>query len=453
MLLLLALSGAALAKPEAPSLFCEVYGDSPFCVSDTVSCSTCHAESGPPAHNPYGLALADQRDEDREFALWLPDALLAVQLEDSDGDGVDNLDEILGGSWPGFDSSVEPECSEQTTFDNRYYSLGRYDHDFAYKRVMLDFCGRSPRYEERLAFSQAVDPDAALQDTLDACLQSPYWDDVLREMAIRAVRPIGPATDINILGNWEWDVRLFAYALSGDRDARDLLRADYFVVEEPSGSGILAPIDEPRSSLESYAQPLPPEDRYGLITTRYSLAMHVMFSDMPRTLTAHVYRQILGLDLARSEGLYPVDELDGAYPWPAPADVDERGVWQEGCAGCHATLDAMSYPWVRYNGIDLDGDTTGVVLDERAADIVPSTEGYLFGEPVDGPEAWVELAVNSDAFARNITLLFWRYLMRREPYSCEQDQFDALWGTFREEGYVAEDMLRQLITLDAYGTP
>ncbi|MCB9765949.1 MAG: hypothetical protein H6739_39610 [Alphaproteobacteria bacterium] len=450
--LLLVLSASAWARPEAPALFCETYADTPFCVSSTVSCTMCHAESGPPAHNPYGAALADALEGD-DFALALPAALEAIAFDDADGDGVSNVDELDAGSWPGFDSTIEPECSTQTTFDNKHYSVGAYDHDFAFRRVMLDFCGRSPRYDERAAFAEATDPDAALQEVLGLCLQSPYWRDVLREMGVRAVRPIGPATDVNILGNWEWDLRLWSYALSGDRDAADLMLADYLVVEEPSGSGVLVAIDEPRDSLETYAQPLAAEDRYGLITTRYSLAMNVMFSAVPRTLAAHWYRQLLGLDIARSEGLYSIDELDGLYSWDAPRDVDDRGVWQEGCAGCHTTLDALSYPWARYNGIDLEGDTTAIYLDDRAADILPTTEGWIFGAPIDGPEDWVQAAVASDDFSRNITGLFWRYLMRRDPYSCEQGEFDALWTDFRDNGRNVESMLGLFITLDAYGTP
>ena len=62
------------------------------------------------------------------------------------------------------------------------------------------------------------------------------------------------------------------------------------------------------------------EDRYGLVTTRFSLAMNVMFAPVPRTLTAHYYRELLGLDISMTEGLYPVDEADG----DRTVGVDER---------------------------------------------------------------------------------------------------------------------------------
>ena len=225
------------------------------------------------------------------------------------------------------------------------------------------------------------------------------------------------------------------------------------MVEEPDYSGILVAVDEPRSETEAYAQPLEQERRYGLITTRYSLAMRVMFSDVPRNLTSHWYKHLLGMDLSRGDGLYPIDEQDGAYDWDAPADVDNAGVIQEGCAVCHTTLDPLSYPWSRYNGIDLTGDTTGTWMEDRATDVMPTTDGYIFGMPISGPDEWVEEAVQSDAFAEQVTRLFWEYLLRRAPYDCEDDAFEALWVDFRDNGRDVEAMLKQLVTTEAYGQP
>lgn len=444
------LTATALARPEAPLAFCDVYPDVPTCVTGETACTTCHALSGPPVHNDYGLALLDARTPDTEFQADLEQALRAIEDLDSDGDGTSNLVELLSGSEPGFDNSVAPECSEQTDTDNAWYRVGEYDDGFAYKRVMLDFCGRSPRYEEVQAYGLADDQAAVVAETLDLCLQSPYWQEVLEELAVGVVQPAGPATDLNILGNWEWDLKLFRYAMSGDRDAGLIMTAQTYVVEQ---DGKLVEIDEPRGELEEYAQPLPAEHRYGIITTRYALAMRVMFTDVPRTLAAHTYRQLLGLDIARSEGLYSIDEANGAYDWPAPLDVDDKGVWQEECAGCHATLDSLSYPWARYNGIDLDGDTTGIWLEDRATDILPTTDGWILGKEVDGPEAWVEVAVNSDAFSENTVEMFWNYLFRRSPYSCDEPEFDALWTAFRDDGRNVEDMLRAMVLTDAYGTP
>jgi hypothetical protein len=440
----------ALARPEAPQVFCELYAETPTCVTGATPCTTCHALSGPPVHNPYGADVLAARTPFTELVDDLVQALLAVEGLDSDGDGPSNLEELVSGKEPGFDSSDARECGEQTDFDNAYFQVGVYDPAFAYKRVMLDFCGRSPRYEEVQAMAVASDPMTVLATTLDLCLRSPYWQEVLEELAVGVVQPAGPAVDLNILGNWEWDVRMFRYAMSGDRDAGMIMTSDTYVVVE---NGQLVEIDEPRGDIELYAQPLPAEYRFGLITTRYALAMRVMFTDVPRTLASHTYRELLGLDIARSEGLFPIDEANGAYDWAAPLDVDDKGVWQEECAGCHTTLDGLSYPWARYNGIDLESGTTGLWLEDRATDILPTTEGWIFGEPVDGPEQWVELAVNSDAFSENTVSMFWNYLFRRAPYNCDEAEFDALWSAFRDGGRNVEDMLRELITTDAYGVP
>jgi hypothetical protein len=449
----LLLTAAALARPEAPEGFCAVYEDAPACVAGAVSCTQCHDTSGPPNFNAYGADLSGALDRSLSFEEALPGALETIEDLDSDGDGLSNLEEIQAGSWPGWSEEIEPECSTQTNPENPRYELGGYDAAFAWKRVMLDFCGRSPRYEEVQAFAAAADPEAEIAGLLDACLGSPYWAEVLEEIGVSVIEPVGQASDVNILGNYLWDLRLFAYATSDGRDAGDLLQADYYVVEEPAYSGIYVAIDEPRTDTEAYAQPLPREHRYGLITTRYSLAMRIMFSPVPRNLTSHWYRELLGLDISRSEGLYPIDEAGGAYGWDAPLDVDGSGVWQEGCASCHATLDPLSYPWSRYNGIDLESGTTGTWLEDRYADLMPTTEGHLFGEPVDGPAEWVELAVQSDEFARTVTGVFWRYLLRRDPYTCEADAFDDLWRGFRDGGRDVEAMLHALVLTEAYGQP
>jgi len=421
-----------------------------------VGCVQCHADSGPPTFNPYGQDVSDALAEG-DFEAALPDALRAVEALDSDGDGQRNLQEIMAGGQAGAGDAVEPECGDQGDAENPWYDLGVYDTGFAWRRVMHDFCGRRPRYEElldhRAATEAGEDAGAAIAELLDACLASPYWAEVLQEIGVGVIQPAGQAVDANILGNWAWDLRLFVWATSGGRDAGDLLAADYLVVEEPAGSGLLAAIDAPRDAGEEYAQPLSAEHRYGLITTRYSLAMRVMFSPVPRNLAAHYYRELLGLDLARSEGLYPVDEAGGAYAWDAPADVDDKGVWQEGCAGCHSTLDPLAYPWVRYNGIDLSGDTTAAWIEGRGAEILPTTDGWLLGAPVGGPEAWVAAAVASDAFARRVVELFWTYLLQRAPYSCEREVFDDLWRDLRDGGRDVEAMLHALVATEAYGRP
>ena len=443
----------AWAKPEAPAVFCEVYDDAPHCAAGETSCSECHDAAGPPVMNPYGDDVAAAVAGWTDFEAELPAALESIEAEDSDGDGLDNLAEIEAGTWPGSADETESECSAQTETYNPFYALGGWDAAFAWKRVMHDFCGRRPRYEEVQAFEASSEPDAEVSSLLSSCLLSPYWDEVLWEIGYGVVNPLGQGGDINPLGNFEWDLRLFAYATSGDRDAGDLLAASYVVVEEPANSGVFVAVDDPRNEGEEYSQPLSAEHRFGLVTTRYSLAMRVMFSDVPRNLASHYYRELLGFDISLSEGLYPIDEQPGAYHYAAPADVDDKGVWQEECAGCHTTLDPLAYPWARYNGIDLTGDTTGTWIEERAADILPTTEGWILGERVSGPEEWVAVAIASDAFAEQTTLLFWEYLLQREPFSCEEETFEELWVGLRDNGRNVESMLHELVLTEAYGRP
>ena len=65
---------------------------------------------------------------------------------------------------------------------------------------------------------------------------------------------------------------------------------------------------------------------------------------MPRTTAAQAYRAYLGLDIARSEGLIPPDDEE-------LIDYDEKGITDPKCSVCHTTLDPLSYPFSRYNGI------------------------------------------------------------------------------------------------------
>ena len=47
-----------------------------------------------------------------------------------------------------------------------------------------------------------------------------------------------------------------------------------------------------------------PSKRAGMLTTRWNLVFNTMFTAMPRTTAAQIYRSYLGLDIAKSEGLY-----------------------------------------------------------------------------------------------------------------------------------------------------
>jgi len=88
------------------------------------ACTTCHLPDEPgkkddeddKRHNPFGLRLKTAKDELRKAgkAITIEARLDAILDEDSDGDGVSNLLEILTGHWPGNKAS---RPNEKELFD------------------------------------------------------------------------------------------------------------------------------------------------------------------------------------------------------------------------------------------------------------------------------------------------------------------------------------------------
>lgn len=444
------LAAAPVAAKDVlgPTAFCALYTTSPFCEAGGVTCQMCHGQQGAPELNPYGLdvqgLLVRSTGDDAEwFPPALTAALVAAEGTDSDGDGPSNLDEILGGSWPGFTEDVDPECSEQGPGTNPWYEVGAYDGAFAYRRVSLDFCGVAPTYEELQAVrvADAADQAAAIQQKLAGCLDSAHWASVLEELSLPVVVPIPEKSplELSLRGDPYYDMRLFAYALQDGRDAGLLMTADFYVM--PDGSVAYEDVTN---------QPLEREHRYGLITSRYSLSRLVMEQEMPRQLSAHYMRRLLGLDIASDPAaLFP---LPADYPFEEPRDVDGKRVGQAECAYCHTTLDPLTYPWARYwgqEGSAIDGTYDPTRYDE----MIPTEDGAIFGQTIYGPEEWVQAAVTSDTFAQQVVRIFWSHLVRHAPLSCDEDEFEALWTAFRDGGRDVEAMLSALVTTEAYGRP
>jgi hypothetical protein len=121
------------------------------------------------------------------------DALREVEASDSDGDGVQNGDEIRLGTLPGDPLHVLMPPEPPSGPPNPSYAVGQYDPVFAYRRVSLGYCGVSPGYEEVQNFLSldSGGQNAALHSTLDACLTSGYWRMALERLADKRVRPIG----------------------------------------------------------------------------------------------------------------------------------------------------------------------------------------------------------------------------------------------------------------------
>lgn len=458
-----AFAAPAAAMPPAPGVVCDVWPDALPCEGGVPDCTTCH--TSPPARNVFGMALEPLLLPDTprplrldDFADALPEVLRAVADDDADGDRWSNADEIIAGTSPG-DANDRPAavggCDGPNT--NPDYDVCGYDPAYAWRRVQLDVCGRSPDYEGLVAF-RALGRDAqmdAIDAALDGCLDDPFWigrDGVLWQLAHRKIRPIaaiksganrGPVP----LADYDHDYALFAYTQTDDRDARLALTAD-FHVEFSDSPPSYRPVDSHND------ERLADERRAGMITTRYFFVVNTMFTAVPRTTAAQAYRAYLGYDIARSEGLLPPDgeEL---------IDYDDKGVTAPTCAGCHTTLDPLSYPFSRYRGIS--GGQTGTYqanrmqrmpLSEGARIREVPEAGHLFGEPVADLIEWAEVAANSDAFAQATVRDYWRLLVGHEPNNDEAEEFAAVWRAFRDDhGYQVERMLRDLVRTEAYGAP
>lgn len=452
-LLLLSVHGGALARPTGPSGVCARYPDAPLCSGTIPSCNVCHA--GPPLLNAYGDSVASALWSHPDYqGLESYDALLDAALEhtegdDSDDDGLTNLEELSLGTLPGDAQSHWTERAAPSGPPNPYYDVGNYDPRFAFRRVKMLYCGRPPSYEETKAFGEEAEPMDALRGALAECLDSDYWrNEGLQRLADKRVRPLQAVGFDGLipLADYAWDYRLFAHILSGDRDARDLLRADYHIDE--SGQRVEGVVEGIQDSVfGGGGQPLAPERRAGMITTQWFLVIHTMFSALPRTTAAQAYRAYLGVDIARSEGILPVEG--------EPRDVDGKGVANPTCAVCHSTIDPLSYAFAAYEGIGQLGDPfdfqySGTYNPTRTP---WGTESVVLGQTVPDLATWAEVAAESDLFKRNLAAMFWQHALGRAPLPDEQATFRALWQALPGDGYSANRLIERIVLSDAFGVP
>ncbi len=333
---MLTVAAPAAARPIGPHLFCETYPDAVGCAGRMVDCTTCHTSTSPVGWNPFGLQVLGALEDD--FEVDLPRALSTIESLDADGDGVANIYEIEAGTGPGDPNDFWLYCPPSAPSDGSVPVAESYDFERALRKASVQLCGRSPNYDELSRFDGDALDRATLYDRLhsrvDDCLASDYWrDEALARMADAKIRPIS-AVGIDspvgiVIGDYEWDYRLFSYVMTGDRDVRDLLLADYHV--QRLADGTLQPVEgtfgSPRGS-GAGGQPLVVERRAGMITSQWFLSLNTMFSPLPRTTAAQAYRAYLGNDIARQQGLYPIAG--------EPVDVDDKGVSDPTCAQCHA---------------------------------------------------------------------------------------------------------------------
>ncbi|HEU4403892.1 MAG TPA: hypothetical protein VFS43_01155 [Polyangiaceae bacterium] len=394
-------------------------------------------------------------------------ALRAIEASDADGDGESNGDEIRGGSAPGDPASRSAAGARECPGDagGLAYRVCQYDPPYVYRKVMLDFCGRSPSFEERQAFGARAGAAqrAALHEALDGCLKTPFWrgrDGAVWRLAHPKVRPASfGENDYGDEGGaggeggggalYDDDYALFVYTQIDGHDARDLLLARYFVRQ--TGPTDYARVDELPGQ-----QNIPAERRAGMITTAWFLIFNNMFTALPRTAAAQAYRSYLGYDIAKQEGLYPVSD--------EPVDYDDKGLRAPTCAVCHSTLDPLTYPFRNYDGVSADDlERFGRYLPDRLESLyegaIPGVSltpeaGYLFGQPVADLTAWARAAADSDAFAIALVRDYWQLLLGAPPAPDEAAAFEGLWRSFRgPRGYSVEGMLHDLIDTEVYGVP
>ncbi len=448
------------AKPVAPVAFCDSYPDSPSCIAGTPACTFCHT-GAPPERNPFGQALeaellpaAPRPLSDADFLGALPTALQAVESADADGDGYTNFDEITAGTLPGDVASLpdNPACPQGV---NPRWNLCGFDPAYAFKKIHLDFCGRSPTYQDLEAFRAESDQMAALDRTLDFCLDTEFWmgkNGQLWQIAHKKIRPLqaikagedgGPIP----LGDYYDDYALFAYAHSDDHDVRDVLVADYFVTRRtnPTRYEIASPSDQVGE------QSVVPERRAGLMTTRWNLVLNIMFTALPRTAAAQAYRGFLGLDIAKLEGLRAIEN--------EPQDYDDKGVQADACKVCHATLDPASYPFKNYQGLTGSvGSYDPTRIEDDFRNEGPRIEqmpeaGFVLGQPVSDLVEWAQVAANSDDFKRNISQMLFEAVLQRSPGPGDSTDFAGLWQGLEGDDYSANRMLHRLVDTEAFGRP
>ncbi len=362
------------ARPSTIVTFCEMYPESPQCVSGEFSCVSCH--TNPPVNNEFGKCVSAGSDLwETDFEGAVRESLLKIENLDCDNDGISNIEEYLAGTDPGVANSTEPtteniDCEDRDKLSN--WNVCGYDPVYTYKRVSLDFCGKKANYQDLKVFKSLSlsEQKKSLSDFQESCLNSGFWkgrDGVVWQMAHTKVQPLrtlksGHNSGEVPLGDYDDDYQLFVYYNVNDRDVRGLLTADHYVsMIEGGGATTYEAVDEMPmrddasglvlelgNFMGKRQQFVPKERRAGMLTTLWNATFRTMFTSIPRTNAAHAMRAYLGLDIAKSEGLI---EPEGDFEL---VDHDNKGILSDDCSFCHRTLDAASYPFTKYNGLSFD---------------------------------------------------------------------------------------------------
>ncbi|MBM4252132.1 MAG: hypothetical protein FJ146_09190 [Deltaproteobacteria bacterium] len=502
---------------------CAAAPDAPGCGTGQASCTTCH--TGAPSLNPYGRCLKDALARSRTIEA----AAKAVMNQDCDGDGIVNLEEFASGTEPGVaDQGQNTRAKDERNCDARGagsgYNLCGYDPDYAFKKVNADFCGNSPTFEAYQEFKELplTEKEQRIAATVDSCMKSNFWrgkGGILWDMAGVKVRPLtvvkaGDDGGEIPLADYYDDYNLYIYHHIDDADARGVLTANYYVTRRDGGTTAYTPTENVAlngkkpgvlavtgSFYNNMQQFVPKDKRAGVLSTSWAQNGLTMFASIPRSTAAHFYRVYLGLDISKNQGLV---EPGSNFRL---VDYDNKDVTRPACAACHRSLDALTYPFTKYNGLTFqilgrDINTAGgfvggavggsVMLPPFLAGIVQSgsslvggdllllgeynenrmrilakmnattepnlaatpSSGFILGQAVNSLPEWGRVAANSKEYARQIVLDYWRYLIGEEPNAETEDEFESLVENLKtKHNYRVRNLLLDLVTRDAYGAP
>jgi hypothetical protein len=520
---LMGVSQPALGNAANARSLCAAAPEAPGCGTGQAECATCH--TGAPSLNPYGSCLKDAIGR----AGSVDAAIKAVMRNDCDGDGASNFDEFVSGTAPGVaDESQKSRPGDDRSCDARGagsgYNLCGYDHDYAYKRVYQDFCGISPTFEAFQEFKELplTDKEQRIASTVDACMKSNFWrgkGGILWDMAGVKVRPLsvikaGDDGGEIPLADYYDDYNLYIYHHVDDADVRGVLTANYYVTRRDGAETSYTPTENvplttkkagvlavTGSFYNSTQQFVPKDKRSGVLSTSWAQNGLTMFASIPRSTAAHFYRVYLGLDISKNQGLV---EPGSNFRL---VDYDNKDVTRPACAACHRSLDALTYPFTKYNGLTFQilgrdinsaggfvggavGGTVSLppflasivqggssafggdllllgeynenrmkILAKMNATTEPNlastpSSGFILGRPVNTLPEWGRVAANSNEYARQIVHDYWRQLIGEEPNAETEDEFESLVENLKtKHNYRVRNLLLDLVTRDAYGAP
>jgi cytochrome c553 len=437
-LILLCSSEKLLASAAAGVELCKKYPESTYCDAPVNACKTCH--SSPPTLNAFGEEVRVHLGGPLVSAVVA--SMVSIEEGDADGDGVSNIDELKQKGAPG-NPDIKPAGKVALV----------YDESIAMKRLKALYCGESVTFELMQKLEAADDKKAMLHAELNTCLSSEYWKkEALFRLADKKIQPLGAVGFGGnvVISDFRWDYRLFAYIMSDDRDVRELLSAQYHIDE----SGKRVEGKQAREELPQIlgqriviagGQPLQADRRAGMITTQWFLTFYTMFASLPRNTASQAYREYLGVDIAKGEGLSPIPN--------EPRDVDNKNVKQAACAVCHSTLDPLSYAFSTYSGIETS--VVEILLNASGsynAERQPwEAQGYILGKPTKDLMDWANQARNSDLFKQNIVRLMFRQAMSRDVLPHEQADFEKMWKSMPEDKYSLNKLLHRLIETTSFG--